>query len=75
MVSLSSRTTLKPIGYIGYNTTMKKPRQDNQHTTKVTAESLRLLRLISAIKGERQYQILERLLREEYLKVSKENTP
>jgi hypothetical protein len=50
---------------------MKPQRPDNQ-TTKITRETLRLLRLISAMKGERQYQVLERLVREEYAMVRQE---
>lgn len=50
---------------------MKHQRPDHQ-TTKITPETLRLLRLISAMKGERQYQVLERLVREEYAMVRQE---
>lgn len=48
---------------------MEQTKQPIQ-TTKVTVETLRLLRIVSALTGEKHYQVLERLIREEYAKVS-----
>jgi hypothetical protein len=46
-------------------------RADSQ-TTKVTRKTLRLLRLISAMNEERQYQVLERLVQQEYARLQRE---
>lgn len=48
---------------------METARQPSQ-TTKITPETLRLLRIVSALTGERHYQVLERLVREEYVKIA-----
>lgn len=43
-------------------------------TIKTTVEALKMLRLISALTGEKQYEILERLLKAELQKIErKEN--
>lgn len=35
-------------------------------TTKITPKALRLVRLISALTDEKQYEVLERVLEQEY---------
>jgi hypothetical protein len=35
------------------------------HTTKITLEALRLLSMVSAITGEKRYEVQERLFRQE----------
>lgn len=44
---------------------MERQRPDTQ-SIKITLQTLRQLRIISAMKGERQYQVLERLVQAEY---------
>ena len=43
-------------------------------TTKIDAESLRLLRIISAKTGEHQYEVMRRLLREEHIRLRQERS-
>jgi hypothetical protein len=50
---------------------MTEPRQDIQ-STKITKETLRQLRVISARLGEPQYRVLARLVQVEYEKVERE---
>jgi hypothetical protein len=40
-------------------------------TTKITPEALRLLRVIAALTGEKQYEALERILRLELEEIQK----
>lgn len=44
-------------------------------TTKVTPDSLRMLRLIAADTGERQYQVLRRLLEAEQKRLTEKAPP
>lgn len=43
-------------------------------TTKIDTETLRLLRIISAETGKHHYEVLRRLIREEYAKLRPERT-
>lgn len=43
--------------------------KQNRITTKISRESLRLLRLIAATTGERQYAALQRILDNEWQRV------
>lgn len=45
------------------------PVKEKLITTKITPKALRLLRLIAALTGERQYRALERLLEREYARL------
>jgi hypothetical protein len=40
-------------------------------TTKITSEALRLLRVIAALTGEKQYEALERILNAELERLQK----
>jgi hypothetical protein len=48
------------------------PMQTQKITIKATPQALQLLRLIAAHTGEKQYRVLERVLREELRTVEKE---
>jgi len=41
-------------------------------STKVTPEALKLLRIIAALTGEKQYAVLERVLKAELERIHKE---
>lgn len=45
------------------------PQRIARQTTKIPPDTARLLRLISAFTGEKQYAVLERLVRIEYDRV------
>jgi len=44
---------------------------ENLITAKITPKALRLLRLIAALTGEKQYEVLERLLEKEAARLQK----
>lgn len=50
-----------------------KPTQTPRITTKITQRALRLLRMIAAQTGERQYQALERIIRDEWSRLKSRN--
>lgn len=50
---------------MGYN----EPMNDSRHTIKIPLTVLRLLRLIAATTGEKQYAVLHRLLTAEWERV------
>jgi hypothetical protein len=48
---------------------------EDRSTTKISKEGLRKLRIIAALTGERQYEVLDRLLGAELERVQKEQKP
>lgn len=48
---------------------------ENRSTTKISNDALRKLRIIAAYTGERQYEVLDRLISAELERVQKEQKP